>query len=206
MNTYKEDRAWEVLTAPLVKAALGNLLFLQGTPEQDSLEATDWWHVDHCRICVRVRRFSNSVRYWSRNIGPDLTLRNCRPKTGNRTEYEKIIHDGLGDLYFYAIALDDGSLLDKFIVVDLRDVRAHLVESGGQMPMITDPIMNRDHSSSFRPLITASLSPASIFAARNWPLTPRQLEVVRQPKELIPGCTPWVETPNAPSLFERAIA
>ena len=106
-----DDKDWELRTAPLLISALQGRYggrIEQASQQDDRFRGTDFfWHRQDglagggsktYRLAVRVRK-AGFMRYKD-----DFTIREDRPRTGHKTELEKIRAGDWANLYAYAFS------------------------------------------------------------------------------------------------------
>ncbi len=103
--SYSTDKAWEQQTAPLMIDALLQVYHGKIEPaseKDDTFHGTDffWTKPDNkiIRLAMRVRE-SSFLRYKD-----DFTIREDRPKTGHKTELEKIRNKDWAHVYAYGFS------------------------------------------------------------------------------------------------------
>ncbi|MDD3760631.1 MAG: hypothetical protein PHO57_07345 [Acidithiobacillus sp.] len=100
----EQDRAWEAQTSPLLIRVLQNRFGGQIVPANqtdDMFHGTDFlWSINgsRFRLAMRVRR-PGFLQYRD-----DFTIREDRPRTGHRTELEKIRAGDWAHIYAYAFS------------------------------------------------------------------------------------------------------
>jgi hypothetical protein len=150
---------------------LGKALFREATWEEDVQEASDivLSAPERAeRIAARLRDFEGKtpkgVPYWP-TYSDESTLRETRPKSGAKTELEKIL-DGWGDLFFYGFApkrlAGEGGRIMAWRLMDLHVFREH-VEKTGHVPGYSRS--NGDGSSDFRVFKPADLPTEFVIAS-----------------------------------------
>jgi hypothetical protein len=132
-DNYRDNRKWSDQYLPSVIKLCGYLfaerIFTISTPDEDMMRCSDltWLKASDLElpsIAVRIRR----PRFWEK-YPFDFTLR-ARLSNGFKTEFEKIVVDGYGDILIYAHA--DSSVnrkLAHYWIIDLNLFR-HYVNDG----------------------------------------------------------------------------
>lgn len=145
MNNWQDDKRWSDRFLPEIKQILG--LHLIGEPpiEEDSERNTDLMvlKLDSVRIACRIRKNKFLDRY-----GNQFTIRAGRP-SGIKTELTKII-EGWGDYFFYGFSDKEETVLEKWILGDLKALRLFIMRelAASRNPWIENK-NNKDNSSSF---------------------------------------------------------
>lgn len=117
MNGWQEDKRWSDRFLPEIKSILGQHLISEPPIEEDRERNTDLVVLgfDSVRVGCRMRK-SRYLCY-----DDEFTIRASRP-SGNKTELEKII-EGWGDYFFYGIANDEETRIERWILGDLKAFR-----------------------------------------------------------------------------------
>ena len=177
--SYQSDRQWSDQFIPAIKLIVGPMCILEGTEEQDCVEASDLVILrarGDLRIACRVRRpgYAASRYPW------EFTIRSKR-KSGMRTELPKIV-EGWGDWMFYGHSNADETEIDRWMVVDLSQFRLQWNRDLYSRAMKEKPRLrwgekeNTDGRSSFL-WFDARTFTSSILVASSEPL-PQGLRVV----------------------------
>lgn len=110
MSEWEKDKKWSDQFMPEVKRHCGEHLIGAAPIEEDRERNTDLIVLGMAavRIGVRIR----TKEYWYKQNGAyrnEFTIRSSRPKSGNKTELQKI-REGWGDYFFYGFEGEDGAL------------------------------------------------------------------------------------------------
>lgn len=132
MTSYQPDKFWSDLYIPEIKRIVGAHLLDVATVQQDQSEAADLVTLitKSVAIACRVRRDGYAERY-----GEQFTIRAARD-TGAKTELEKILDEGKGDWFFYAMASKDNMIFSVWHLLDLSAFRIHLKNGKSNVPYV----------------------------------------------------------------------
>lgn len=168
---YKSDKRWSDRFLPEIKTRIAQHLLIEADEEEDQYRNTDLRILiaRDLRIACRIRR-----PQWVSNAN-EFTLRTERPKSGNKTELQKVL-DGFGDYFFYGISDIREIGLAYWRFCDLNVFRkfwaAHLAHYNGKMPGWLKA--NKDGSSTFRVFRYESIGNGFVVACSGEPVNSRQ--------------------------------
>lgn len=122
-TAYKVDRAFGDSFMDQVKQIMGGVILRRASNDEDCNRSYDLTLTKESayRTGVRIRRNGFFEKYPG-----EFTIRKEKA-SGRKTEFEKI-SEGNGDYYFYGQVNEDGSALDRWMVLDLDVFRRGLIE------------------------------------------------------------------------------
>lgn len=143
---WRDDKRDTDRFIPQIKRILGEELISEAPLVEDRDHNTDLMvlTLEAYRIGCRVRKYPYFDRY-----GHQFTIRASRPRTGYKTEFEKI-REGWGDFFLYAFSDPGGTFLFDWTLVDLSAFRRWIEEAdrAGRVCHV-DARSNVDGSSDF---------------------------------------------------------
>lgn len=147
-TNWQADKRWSDKFIPEIKSILGVHLIGEPPVEEDAERNTDLMvlKLDAVRIGCRIRKNS-----YLRSYGDEFTIRQGRPKTGNKTELTKVI-EGWGDYFFYGFCDEDEHRLSAWMIGDLKVFRLWFATELWRLPPGRSPGFekaNFDGSSTF---------------------------------------------------------
>lgn len=134
MDTYEKRRSWADQFLPRVREIVGPHLMEASPYTIDTEQATDLvvMRGKAKDVAVRIRRHRYLDEY-----GDQFTLR-ARVNGNCKTEVEKILHAGFGDLMFYGFGAKSGPPdLAKWVLIDLDAFRGQCIRSEGRKELCT---------------------------------------------------------------------
>ena len=120
ITTWKTEKAWSDVLIPETREILGRYLVAVPPDIEDQQHNTDLIVMvsGKNRIACRTRRNKYLAEY-----SKEFTIR-AMTKTGQRTEINKVLEDGWGDLLFYGFADEPGLKLVQWFIGDLDVFRS----------------------------------------------------------------------------------